>query len=109
MLTKRRSFLEAVVGLPAAAAALVSGAPPAAAAVPKRNLLGELGVRPFINAAGTYTTHSGSLMRPEVLEAINYSSQYFVEVEELHDAVGKRIATLVGSEAAMVTAGAASP
>jgi L-seryl-tRNA(Ser) seleniumtransferase len=47
-------------------------------------------------------------MRPEVMEAINYASQYFVEVEELHDAVGKRIATLVGSEAAMVTAGAAS-
>ena len=47
-------------------------------------------------------------MRPEVMEAINYASQYFVEVEELHDAVGKRIASLVGSEAAMVTAGAAS-
>ena len=31
-------------------------------------------------------------MRPEVMEAINYVSQYFVEVEELHDAVGKRIA-----------------
>jgi L-seryl-tRNA(Ser) seleniumtransferase len=108
MLTKRRSFLAAVVGLPAAAIALVSGAPPAAASVPKRNLLGELGVRPFINAAGTYTTHSGSLMRPEVIEAINYGSQYFVEVDELHDAVGKRIASLVGSEAAMVTAGAAS-
>jgi len=108
MLTKRRSFLEAVLALPAAASALVSGAAPAAAAVQKRNLLGELGVRPFINAAGTYTTHSGSLMRPEVVEAINYSTQYFVEVDELHDAVGKRIASLVGSEAAMVTSGAAS-
>jgi L-seryl-tRNA(Ser) seleniumtransferase len=108
MLTKRRNFLEGVVGLPAAITALVSGAPPAAAAVPKRDLFAELGVRPFINAAGTYTTHSGSLMRPEVIEAINYGSQYFVEVDELHDAVGKRIASLVGSEAAMVTAGAAS-
>ncbi len=108
MLTKRRSFLEAVLALPAAATALVSGAAPATAAVQKRNLLGELGVRPFINAAGTYTTHSGSLMRPETIEAINYSSQYFVEVDELHDAVGKRIASLVGSEAAMVTSGAAS-
>lgn len=108
MLTKRRGFLEAIAGLPAAAAALLSSTPPAAAAVPKRNLLRELGVRPFINAAGTYTTHSGSLMRPEVMEAINENSQYFVEVDELHDAVGKRIASLVGSEAAMVTAGAAS-
>ena len=108
MRTRRRTFLEGAVALPTALTALVSGAPPAAAVQPKRDLLGELQVRPFINAAGTYTTHSGSLMRPEVMEAINYASQYFVEVEELHDAVGKRIAALVGSEAAMVTAGAAS-
>ena len=106
MTTRRRTFLEGAVAMPAALTALVSGAPAAARA--KRDLLGELNVRPFINAAGTYTTHSGSLMRPEVMEAINYASQYFVEVDELHDAVGKRIASLVGSEAAMVTAGAAS-
>jgi L-seryl-tRNA(Ser) seleniumtransferase len=107
--TRRRNFLEGVVGLPAALTALISGAPAAAAATkPKRDLFAELGVRPFINAAGTYTTHSGSLMRPEVMEAINYGSQYFVEVDELHDAVGKRIASLVGCQAAMVTCGAAS-
>ena len=106
--TRRRTFLGGAVGLPAALTALMGGAVPAAAARVKRDLLGELKVRPFINAAGTYTTHSGSLMRPEVMEALNYASQYFVEVEELHDAVGKRIASLVGSEAAMVTAGAAS-
>jgi L-seryl-tRNA(Ser) seleniumtransferase len=99
--------MQGAVALPAASA-LLGGATPALAARSKRDLLAELNVRPFINAAGTYTTHSGSLMRPEVMEAINYASQYFVEVEELHDAVGKRIATLVGSEAAMVTAGAAS-
>jgi len=106
MSTRRRSFLGGAVGLPSILTALAGG--PAAAAVPKRDLLAELKVRPFINAAGTYTTHSGSLMRPEVMEAINYASKYFVEVDELHDAVGKRIAELVGSEAAMVTAGAAS-
>jgi len=100
--------MQGAVALPAALASLVGAAPAAQAARGKRDLLGELNVRPFINAAGTYTTHSGSLMRPEVMEAINYASQYFVEVEELHDAVGKRIASLVGSEAAMVTAGAAS-
>lgn len=108
MRTRRRNFLEGVLALPAALAALASGGTPAQAARAKRDLLGELQVRPFINAAGTYTTHSGSLMRPEVLEAVNYASQYYVDVGELHDAVGKRIASLVGSEAAMVTAGAAS-
>jgi D-glucosaminate-6-phosphate ammonia-lyase len=106
MSTRRRNFLGGAVGLPSILTALAGG--PAAAAVPKRDLLAELKVRPFINAAGTYTTHSGSLMRPEVMETINYASQYFVEVDELHDAVGKRIAELVGSQAAMVTAGAAS-
>ena len=108
MRTRRRTFLQGTMALPAALTVPIGGAVPADAAVSKRNLLDELGVRPFINAAGTYTTHSGSLMRPEVMEAINYSSQLFVEVEELHDAVGKKIASLVGSEAAMVTAGAAS-
>ena len=108
MRTRRRTFMQGAVALPAGIGALMGGAAPAQAAKPKRDLLAELNVRPFINAAGTYTTHSGSLMRPEVMEAINYASQYFVEVEELHDAVGKRIASLVGSEAAMVTAGAAS-
>ncbi len=107
MKTRRRNFMQGAVALPAASA-LIGGIVPAEAARAKRDLLAELNVRPFINAAGTYTTHSGSLMRPEVMEAINYASQYFVEVEELHDAVGKRIATLVGCEAAMVTAGAAS-
>src|SRR4051812_20450016 len=108
MTTRRRSFLGGAVGLPSALMALVGGGAPAAAATAKRDLLAELNVRPFINAAGTYTTHSGSLMRPEVMETINYASRYFVEVEELHDAVGKRIAQMVGCEAAMVTAGAAS-
>ena len=64
--TRRRTFLEGAVALPVGLAAL-SGTP-AEAAKPKRDLLAELKVRPFINAAGTYTTHSGSLMRPEVID-----------------------------------------
>jgi len=107
-MTGRRTFLEGVLGLPAAAGALLAGARGAPAARMKRNWLAELGVRPFINAAGTYTTHSGSLMLPEVMEAIHYGSQFYVEVDQLHDAAGRRIASLLGCEAAMVTAGAAS-
>jgi D-glucosaminate-6-phosphate ammonia-lyase len=65
-------------------------------------------VRPFINAAGTYTAMTASLMPPEVMAAINYASTQYVMLDELHDRVGQRIATLVRSEAAMVTSGAAS-
>lgn len=73
-----------------------------------RDYFAELGVRPIINAAGTSTALSGSLMRPEAIHAWEYATNKFVNLDELHDAVGKRIASLVGSEAALVSAGAAS-
>lgn len=70
-----------------------------------RNLFEELGVRTFINAAGTYTAMTGSLMRAEALEAINSSSLEFCMLDELQDKVGEKIATLVHAESAVVTAG----
>ena len=60
----------------------------------------ELGVRPFINASGTYTAMTASLMPPEVMEAINYASRHYVMLEELQLKVGERIATLVHADAA---------
>ena len=74
----------------------------------RRDYFRELGVRPFINAAGTYTAMTASLMPPEVMDAINYASKQYVMLDELHDRVGERIAKLVHAEAAMVTSGAAS-
>ena len=68
----------------------------------------ELGVRPFINASGTYTAMTASLMPPEVMDAINYASKQFVMLEELQLKVGERIAKLVQADSAMVTSGAAS-
>lgn len=97
----RRRFLQGVSSLP-----LLSGV--GVAATVKRDYFKELGIRPFINAAGTYTTLTASLMQPEVVQAIEYASKQFVPLIELHDAVGRKIASLVGSEAAMVSAGAAS-
>jgi L-seryl-tRNA(Ser) seleniumtransferase len=102
----RRNFVRAFASLPPLGGLFPGQA--AAARRSKRDLLKELGVRPFINAAGTYTTMTGSLMPPEVMDAINYGSQHYVFLDELHDAVGIRLAELIGSEAAMVTAGAAS-
>lgn len=67
----------------------------------------DLGVKPFINAAGTYTMLTASLMAPAVMEAMTYASRRFYRLGEVQDAVGKRIAGLLGAEAAMVTSGAA--
>ncbi len=82
-----------------------------AGAVPKggggRDLFSELGVRTFINAAGTYTMLTASLMPKQVVDAIAASSTQFVNIIELQTAVGARIAQMLECEAAMVTSGAA--
>lgn len=70
------------------------------------DLFKELGLRTFINAAGTYTSMTGSLMPPEVTSAIAYGATEFVNLDELHDKVGERIARLLNCEYATVTSGA---
>ncbi|MEK6279146.1 MAG: selenocysteine synthase [Acidobacteriota bacterium] len=65
-------------------------------------------MRTFINAAGTYTLLSASLMLPEVVAAMGYAAKHFVDIDELQRAAGERIAELLGCEAAMVTSGAAA-
>jgi uncharacterized pyridoxal phosphate-dependent enzyme len=77
--------------------------PPAA----KRDLFKELGVIPVINAGVTMTFLSGSLMMPEVLEAINSTAHDFANMYELQDKIGAKIAEMLHVEAAMVTSGAA--
>jgi uncharacterized pyridoxal phosphate-dependent enzyme len=107
---RRRRFLETVSAVPFVGAWIAASGGTAEAAVKKggRDYFADLGVKPFINAAGTYTAMTASLMPKEVMEAIQYASHHFVMLDELHDKVGERIATLLKSEAAMVTAGAAS-
>ena len=73
-----------------------------------RDYFKELGLRPFINAAGTFTMLTASQMPDEVTQAIRYASTRYVRLDDIQDAVGARIATLLRCEAATVTAGAAS-
>jgi D-glucosaminate-6-phosphate ammonia-lyase len=104
----RRRFLEIVSGFPLVGGFVGAGALSVAAAPKGREYFAEVGVRPFINAAGTYTAMTSSLMPPEVMEAINYASRHYVMLDELHDRIGEKIASLLKCEAAMVTSGAAS-
>jgi L-seryl-tRNA(Ser) seleniumtransferase len=66
-----------------------------------------IGVRPFINARGTWTYLSGSLEWPEVRQAMDAASRHFVDMFELQRAAGKRLAELSGAESGLVTSGAA--
>ncbi len=74
----------------------------------ERDFIRELGVRRFINAGGAYTVLTASLMPRQVWDAMTVASRHFCPLQDLHDAVGKRIAELTRNEAALVSAGAAS-
>jgi L-seryl-tRNA(Ser) seleniumtransferase len=105
-MTQRRNFLRLLSSLPWFGGLAVNEK--IAAAAPERDYLKELGVQPIINAGGMQTMFTGTLMLPEVVRAIEAMSHQFVRLNELHDAVGERIAELLGCEAAMVTSGAAA-
>jgi D-glucosaminate-6-phosphate ammonia-lyase len=104
----RRSFLQTLSGLPLVGGLLTSSIASARVAAAGRDYFRELGVRPFINAAGTYTVLTASLMQPEVVEAIEYASKRYVPLNDLHDAIAKRLAERLGVEGVMVTSGAAA-
>ena len=112
---KRRELIRNLSVLPVAGVAIGASLPiesliaaPAAAPAPKRDFFKELGVTPKINAGGTMTFLSGSLMLPEVLEAINSTAHDFANMYELQDKAGAKIAEMLNCEAAMVTSGAAA-
>lgn len=85
--------------------ALAAPTAPVIPPAPKRDIFKELGIRTFINAAGTYTAMSGSIMQDEVIDTIKFSSQSYAMIDEVQDKVGEKIAALCHSEAATVTAG----
>ena len=67
-----------------------------------------IGVRPLINCRGTITVIGGSIELPEVRAAKSAANQQHVQLDELMEAVGKRLAELTGAEWGMVSAGCAA-
>src|SRR5947199_1570948 len=78
-------------------------APAAAAGIYER-----LGVHPVINCRGTFTIISGSQSLPEVKSAMEEASRHYVNMDELMDGVGRRLAELTKAEWGIVTAGCAA-
>ncbi len=73
----------------------------------KHSIYESLGLKHIINATGTVTNLGGSVMPPEVVAAWSEASRHFVNLVQLQDRVGERIAKAIGVEAALVTTGAA--
>jgi D-glucosaminate-6-phosphate ammonia-lyase len=92
----RGSILAAMQGLPATARA----------ATP--NIYEQIGVRPLVNCRGTFTIISGSQSLPEVKAAMDAASRSYVNMDELMDAVGGRLAELTGADWGMVSSGCAA-
>lgn len=67
-----------------------------------------IGVEPVINCRGTFTIIGASVELPEVRAAMDAAARYFVQLDELADAVGRRLAELTGAEWGMVSSGCAA-
>jgi seryl-tRNA(Sec) selenium transferase len=78
-----------------------------AATRPTTNIYQQLGVRPVINCVGAWTVIGASRQWPELHAPVAEASNHFVFLEELQEKIGERLSKLIGSEAAMVTTGAA--
>jgi uncharacterized pyridoxal phosphate-dependent enzyme len=79
-----------------------------ATAANSANVYRALGVRPLINCRGTLTVIGGSIELPEVREAKSLANQQHVQLDELMEAAGRRLAELTGAEWGMVSAGCAA-
>jgi L-seryl-tRNA(Ser) seleniumtransferase len=104
-LFQRTSFL-ALPALVAGETAVAEAAAPAARVAP--DVYRSIGVRPLINARGTYTIISGSTMLPEVRTAMDAAARHYVHLDELAEAVGARLAALTGAEWGLVSVGCAA-
>ncbi len=111
-MTTRREFVQrsvvagAFLGLRPGDAIDLADASAGGAPVAAVDYYDKLGVTKIINAAGTYTYLTASLMPPEVLSAVAIAAQHPVRLKDLQAAAGVYLAKKLQCEAAVVTSGA---
>jgi D-glucosaminate-6-phosphate ammonia-lyase len=110
--TRRELFhIGNVLALPVLMSAFEAEAAPAPGplkAGPGMEIYQSIGVEPVINCRGTFTIIGASVELPEVRAAMEAACQYNVQLDELAEAVGRRLAELTGAEWGMVSAGCAA-
>ncbi|MCY3899690.1 MAG: hypothetical protein OXI52_07270 [Caldilineaceae bacterium] len=64
-----------------------------------------LGIRPIINAGGHMTILGGSVLSPEVREAMESANTAYTLMDDVFDGAGKAIADMLGTGGGLVTSG----
>jgi len=67
----------------------------------------KLGIDTYINAHDTYTIYGGSRMSQKTLEAMNQAAASFVDIAQVQQVLGAKIAKMTNNPAAYITNGAA--
>jgi uncharacterized pyridoxal phosphate-dependent enzyme len=104
-LGRRDLFKSSLAAMLPAAFQSVSSAAPTGGLRLGKDIYESIGVRPLINARGTFTIISGSLMLPEVRAAMVEASQHHVHIDELMNGIGARLAELTKAEWGIVSCG----
>ena len=111
----RRHFLGvATAGLglsamkPSPVRAAQSGGSAVEAALADNIFTRKFGIQPHLGAHPNITRLSGIRLAPEVTDAMLEANEYFVDMADLTEAAGRRVAEVTGAEAGLVSAGAAS-
>ncbi len=101
----KQSGMLSALGAVSAVSPLPASAAPMRLGSDQNNLFTQIGVRPIVNGRGTYTIISGSCSLPQVKQAMYEASFYFVNIDELQEAVGKELGQLTGAEWGIATTG----
>ncbi|MEX1241722.1 MAG: selenocysteine synthase [Cyclobacteriaceae bacterium] len=112
---KRRKLLKLLPGISVGGGLLIGGRSAAAGDAapnhrgkPRSSIYESIGVRPLINARGTVTIVGATRVLPEVREAMEAAVREYVQLDELMEGVGRRLAELTGAEWGCVTSGASA-
>lgn len=105
----RRKWLSGAAGAAALSAASCGGGSTEAASGPApEDVYLRLGVTPVVNGVGTVTNLGGSIMPPEVVDAMVAASKNFIPFRELQQKAGDHLAEIIGVPGCMISCGAAS-
>ena len=104
-LLRRGGALAAAASLPAASVASAAPAATPTSAGKAAEVYNSIGVKPVINARGTFTIITGSQTLPEVKEAMDEASRGYVQMDELMAGVSPKLAELTGAPWGIITAG----